>query len=174
MLGIFRRLNDIIVESINYTMSILSLLIISLIIASALLRYVFMIDFYGMEDLVMLFAISLYFIGSVSASYTNDHIHADVVSSFVQKGNPRNIAIVIRNSLTVVGSLALLFWSINLLSWSIETRVTTQTIKIPLYLHHSIILLSFILMAVYECLRWYQSIIIMKNGFNQSPETEGI
>ena len=63
-----------------------SLTVTGIIFLAVLLRYVFHSDLYGYEEIVVIFAFWLYFIGGSYGSYTRTHITADVVSVYVPDG----------------------------------------------------------------------------------------
>ena len=46
---------------------------------SVVLRYCFKQNFYGSDEVIMLFAFWLYFMGAVYGSYENSHIKADLL-----------------------------------------------------------------------------------------------
>lgn len=56
--------------------------VVLLIMAGAFLRYVLKIDFYGSEEIVLLFGYWLYFIGSIAAARNRSHLSADMVNVF--------------------------------------------------------------------------------------------
>lgn len=165
-----QKMTNGLVNCINNFLFVDSLVIVTLIIAGATLRYLFSIDFMGMEDIVMLFAISLYFMGGALASYKDDHISADVVTSFIQPGVLRSSIIVLRNAFTVVAAVTLVFWSVDLLSWSLEKGVKTQTIKLPVSFHNAVMAVSFVLMAVYETNRFVKNARILSSLLKKTGE----
>ena len=60
-----------------------------LVFDNVLMRYIFKTSFQGMEDLIMLFAFGIYFIGAALSSREETQITADVMSLFIKK--PRSL-----------------------------------------------------------------------------------
>ncbi len=66
-----------------FVMSILLMVIIS---AATIMRYIFEMDLYGYEEWVKIFAFWLYFMGAGYGAFTRTHISADLVNSYLKDG----------------------------------------------------------------------------------------
>ncbi len=66
--------------------------IVLLVFVTVLMRYIFKTSFQGMEDLVMLFAFGIYFIGAALSSRDESQITADILSVCIHK--PRTLTLI--------------------------------------------------------------------------------
>ena len=80
---------------------VMAMLLMVIITAATLMRYVFEMDLYGYEEWVKIFAFWLYFIGAGYGAFTGTHISADLVSSYLKDG-------VFKKSLTFLKCLVTL------------------------------------------------------------------
>lgn len=65
---------------------VMAMLLMVIITAATLMRYVFEMDLYGYEEWVKIFAFWLYFMGAGYGAFTGTHISADLVSSYLKDG----------------------------------------------------------------------------------------
>lgn len=80
---------------------VMAMLLMIIITAATLMRYVFEMDLYGYEEWVKIFAFWLYFMGAGYGAFTGTHISADLVSSYLKDG-------VFKKSLTFLKCLVTL------------------------------------------------------------------
>lgn len=80
---------------------VMAMLLMVIITAATLMRYVFEMDLYGYEEWVKIFAFWLYFMGAGYGAFTGTHISADLVSSYLKDG-------VFKKSLTFLKCLVTL------------------------------------------------------------------
>ena len=65
---------------------VMSILLMVIITAATLMRYIFEMDLYGYEEWVKIFAFWLYFMGAGYGAFTGTHISADLISSYLKDG----------------------------------------------------------------------------------------
>ena len=75
------------------------------IFASVLLRYVFKSDLYGLEEIVTLATMWLYFMGGVDGSYEDSHIDADVLSLAIKSEKTKRILKIIIKAICLIVSI---------------------------------------------------------------------
>ncbi len=80
---------------------VMAMLLMVIITAATLMRYVFEMDLYGYEEWVKIFAFWLYFMGAGYGAFTGTHISADLISSYLKDG-------VFKRSLTFLKCLVTL------------------------------------------------------------------
>lgn len=111
-------------------------------------RYVFHVDFFGYDELVLISSFWMYFIGSSYAMYEGTHVKADIMSMLL---SPRvqkilkAIAGIIQTSI----NLFVTFLSYELIKRSIETSPITPSYNIPFWVPQMSILVGFVLMSFY-------------------------
>ena len=65
---------------------VMAILLMVIITAATLMRYIFEMDLYGYEEWVKIFAFWLYFMGAGYGAFTGTHISADLISSYLKDG----------------------------------------------------------------------------------------
>ena len=65
---------------------VMSILLMVIITAATLMRYIFEMDLYGYEEWVKIFAFWLYFMGAGYGAFDGTHISADLISSYLKDG----------------------------------------------------------------------------------------
>lgn len=113
-------------------------------------RYVFHRDLFGIEEVITLLAMWIYWIGAVYGSYEKSHITADMLSVLIktEKGKYRLDLVV--NLLTVAISGIFAYWSVaDYLIWNIQSKTATTGLHIPYLASNIAITISFIMMFLY-------------------------
>lgn len=142
-----------------------SIVVVLIMCMEALLRYVFHTDLYGIEEIVLIIAFWLYFIGSSYGSYDKSHVKADIIPRLLS--GKKRLALSIFVSL-VMAVLCFLFtyWSVGFVQYSIAEMPRTLAWGIPLAVAHSSVFLGYLLMAFY-CSVYLVKEIISYRGQNK-------
>lgn len=102
------------------------------IFVSVLLRYVFKSNLFGTEEIIVLVAYWLYFIGGAYATATDGHIKADLVSAFVRN---ERVVYIARFAAKVVELIVTVFfcrWAFRYFLYTgIQKWPTTGGLHIP-------------------------------------------
>ena len=120
-----------------------------LIVAAAVMRYVFSVDFYGSEELIMLAAFWLYFMGAALATREDTHISADLITSLMKNDRQRNILKIVQHSISLAISVLATTWAYSYIAWSLARNPKTPVLKFPIILLQFPILAFFILSSLY-------------------------
>lgn len=142
-----------------------SLMII--VVASFLSRYLFSVDFYGVEEILLILAFWLYFIGAAFGSYEKSHIEADFVQSIFGDNFITSLIAYLRDIIEVIVLIVLTYWSFLLIQFDLERWPISPGWKIPLLVPHSAIAFGFILMSIHTLIHFYRRITVRK--FNIKP-----
>ena len=159
------KLFDVIMAGANIAICVM-------ILTGAFMRYLLQKDFYGMEELVLLIAFWMYFVGSAVASREGSQVSAALVTSLLRSDKQRAVLTLIRNILTMILFGILAKWAYDYLLWSIQMRPTTAVYKIPMYIDHAALLVSFVLSALYEIKHICHTCLELKTAFGKSEEGE--
>lgn len=119
-----------------------------MILANALFRYI-QVDWFGSEELTLLTASWLYFIGSIGASRDNTHIRGDMLEMFVAN---KKIVYVFNLAKTVIAiAMASVFsvWVCQFVFWQYKLGSHTPVLKLPLVISLIPIPLFFIAWVIY-------------------------
>ncbi|HBW37520.1 TRAP transporter small permease [Desulfosporosinus sp. BICA1-9] len=130
-------------------MIVCSLMIVIGISLGATLRYIFKTDLYGMEEIIVIFAFWLYFMGGSYGSYQKNHITADLVSVYVTSPKIRSIVMLISSLITTGLCYMATYYAVSFFSWSLIKGGTSSVWRIPIVIPQGAIFLSFSLMSFY-------------------------
>lgn len=120
-----------------------------LIAAAAFMRYVLHVDFYGSEELIMLTAFWLYFMGASLATREDSHISADLICSLMKTPRQHHILKTIQHTISLAISVLATSWAYNYIIWSLARNPKTSVLKFPIIWLQFPILVFFILSSLY-------------------------
>lgn len=120
-----------------------------LVFVEVMLRYVFGSPLFGVEELVCLIAMWLYFIGATYGAYERSHIKAEL--AYLWFKTPRSYALVrsISSFITLVLAIIMIKWSYPYFIWGITKGETSQALLLPMVLSQSAVFFGAILMSLY-------------------------
>lgn len=124
------------------------LITVSIFIASAM-RYLFKLDFFGLEEFVLIAACVLYFIGAAHGSFERSHISADFLENVVAQRGGLGILLFIQKTIELLMSYIFIYWGFLMIQWCIKAWPVTPVWRIPFLIPEAVVCLSFILMAIY-------------------------
>ena len=139
-------------------MFVTSICVLFLIASAAFMRYFLQKDFYGMEDIVLIMAFWMYFMGGAYASYEKSHISAEVVSAYVKNEQNKRILRLIASGVTAVLSWIFSYWGFLLVLWALESPKTTVMLHIPVIVPQTAIILGFFLMCLYSTIHFINDV----------------
>lgn len=166
MIAFLKRADHVIFKIQEYICIITSVLITSLIVIAAIMRYILGINFGGSEELVLFAAFWLYFTGSSLAYRDDAHINADMTSLLFKSEKAKKRMAVVKYAVSMVIAIVATAWAFQFVSWSFELWPTTPIYKLPLALSRLSIIVSFILMSIYVLIHLIRSVAILKGGEN--------
>lgn len=126
--------------------------IVLLVFVTVLMRYIFKTSFPGMEELIMLFAFGIYFIGAALSSREETQITADVMSLFVKKPRSKNLLRAFQHLVDgiLIGICGV--FSTQQMLFVLDAGSRTTGLKMPLWVIYTVILVGLFLMAFYALL----------------------
>ena len=137
-----------------------------LIFIEVMLRYVFGSPLFGVEEMVTLIAMWLYFLGASYGAYERSHIKAELVHLWFK--TPRSLALVksLASFITLVLSLIMVSWSYPYFIWGIKEGETSQALLLPMVLSQSAVFFGAILMSIYFMAEFVDNIL---ESFGKAP-----
>lgn len=142
------------------------------ILYAVFLRYVLKSNFYGSDEIILLFAFWLYFIGAAHGSYENSHIKADLLNMYIRNMRYKDGLNLIAQAATVLVNCVLLVWSFDSLSWTLDKMPLTTSLKIPLAIPKSAIFFGLLLMAFYHIFYLYENTFnFIQKGYFSVPQS---
>lgn len=151
-------------------MAFANIAICAMILIGAFMRYVLSKDFYGMEELVLLVAFWMYFIGSAVATKEDSQVSADLISSALKSKRHKAVLALVRIIVTTLLFVLLSKWAWDYLLWSIALRPTTAVYKLPMSMQHAALLVSFFLSTLYEIEHLCHAVITLKEAFGDTED----
>lgn len=129
---------------------IFSILTVVVVTFSVLLRYILKIDLYGLEEIIILLTIWIYFIGGAYGTYTGSHITGEILTVMVK--NPK----ILRNMRIFIAFVSLgvsiFFARWSLQYWKLLMRLGGETpaLHIPFWVIRGALVLCFLLMVLFN------------------------
>jgi len=167
-MDILRMINDRFLKLLEIVMSISSIAIASMIFIGAIMRYILKMDFFGMEELVMIFAFWLYFVGCGYASHEDSHLSVDLISSYIKNEKIKHIHKIIKYGISLVICVITMSWCFEYVMWNIKMDPRTPVYDLPMVISQVSILVAFIIMTIYTAVHLIQSIISLRNKSSNS------
>lgn len=126
-----------------------SILIIAGVSLVVLFRYILKVNLFGMEEIIIIGAFWLYFIGGAYGTYDKSHISADFLSSYVKNIKIKSSIQLFTSLLTLAICLLYTFWSVEFFQWTYSSGAKTTALHIPVIFSQSAITVGFFLMSFY-------------------------
>jgi len=133
-------------------------------------RYILHINFMAKDELLVIFALWLYFIGGAEGgNYRDQHIKADVLSVFIKKETVNHIINVIVKVISLIVSVLLAVWGIQYLDLCLTLGGETRILGVPMLWSRGALVVGYILPVIYTV---YHLILTIK-GEDKTPKVEG-
>lgn len=126
-----------------------SIFVVLIMCAEVLLRYVFHSDLFGIEEIVVIAAFWLYFMGSSYGVYEKSHVKADIIPQMLSQRVQAVLSIVIRLIMAVL-CIVFCWWAVDMVLYSIEWMPLTTGLRIPIFISQTSILIGYALMSIYS------------------------
>ena len=112
-------------------------------------RYVFHCDFRGYDEIVLVVAFWMYFIGSSHASFEESHVAVDIVEQNFSRKTALKVGIFSKLLQIFIG-IPLIYLSYEMLVWDIQFNPRTADWSIPFFIPQVSMLIGFALMTFYS------------------------
>jgi TRAP-type C4-dicarboxylate transport system permease small subunit len=128
---------------------ITSIVIVGVLGIVVVTRYIMKINFLGYDEIILVAAYWMYFIGSSYASWEESHVSADILN---QISSPKNKVVLslVSKLIQVILGIPLLYLSFELLQWDLFANPVTIDWGIPLLIPQASIFVGFSLMTFYS------------------------
>ncbi|MFA1820845.1 TRAP transporter small permease [Virgibacillus oceani] len=129
-----------------------AILILTGLVSTVILRYVFSTDLYGLEELIIIPAFWMYFIGASYGTYENKHISADITKVYIKSEKVKGYIKLFGTLISLIIALVFTYWSGLFIGWTVDSGATSTAWNYPLYIPQSAILFGFLLITLYTFL----------------------
>lgn len=158
-------------EIVRWLMIACSIISTGCMVYSVVLRYVFKGNFYGSDEVIMLFAFWLYFMGAVYGSYENSHIKADLLNVYIKNMRKKDAVALLGQFLTIVVNTIVLVWAIRYFGAEIAKGGLSTGLKIPLVIPKSAVFFGFLLMEFYHVIYFIKNTMaFVRKGYFSEPQ----
>ena len=120
-------------------------------------RYVLKLDFFGYDEIVMISAFWMYFIGSSYAMEKREHVRADILERILPPRGKKNLRIIAGFAQTVVAIEATRL-SVSYILNGFKIWPTTSAWNLPLVTSMSAVTVGFVLMAFYVIVQFLEEL----------------
>ncbi|MDR1481558.1 MAG: TRAP transporter small permease [Synergistaceae bacterium] len=148
-----------------------SLLMTLLITGAALSRYIFKVNFMGYDEIAVLVAFWLYFMGAAYGAYNNSHVTADIVDAYFPDNLARRVLRVLRWLAACVACGLFVYYGFGYFKFSFAGPLGNFTFKptsmiwrIPLWTSHASIFAGLIFMEVYFLRNLFLCTVMLGRG----------
>ena len=135
---------------------VMSMLLVVIISAATVMRYVLEMDLYGYEEWIKIFAFWLYFMGAGFGAYAGTHVSADLVQSYVKEGTFKRLLIFTKTFITLGVTLLFTWYGYDFFIFGFTGPLGTgvaipKTVawRIPLWTAYSAIFVGLLSMSYY-------------------------
>ena len=155
--------------------SICSIAMVFLVFLTVVLRYIFKTQIVGMEELIMLVAVAVYFIGAALGSREESEINADLISLFIKK--PKGTAILRayqRGANAVLMAICAVF-TFQQVQVVVDAGSRTTGMKLPMWAHYTLIFIGVTLVSFYSfynLAKYIVQIVKLSKGEKEEAKTE--
>lgn len=147
-----------------------SLSVVGIIFLAVIKRYIFETDLYGMEEVIVIVAFWLYFIGGSHGSYEKSHIKADLVSVYISNEKLKKTLMLFASLIEAGISIILAIWAFGFFTWGIEKGAQSPGLGIPLVVSQSAVFFGLVLMAFYGLYYFIEDAVLFKQNLYQDKE----
>ncbi|MCI8609753.1 MAG: TRAP transporter small permease subunit [Firmicutes bacterium] len=131
-------------------MIVASIGVVLLIFISVIMRYILEKNFPGMEELVVMVAFWIYFMGGTYGSYENSHITADILSVFVKNEKAQTVIKFIREIITMVILFAASYCAVELMAYTAQAGAVSAVLKVSMMIVYAPIFVGIFMMNFYS------------------------
>ena len=138
--------------------TILGIIIPVIVVVQVLLRYVFKAPLMGIEELLFFPTIWLYMLGGANASQQRNHIECGILTLYIKKPRSMMIFKIVKNTVAVIVSIWLLYWSFWLFRYSLNLWKTSDLLYIPMFFLESAPFIGLLLMTIYAIIELFDHV----------------
>jgi|GEM_PF-1592087 len=151
-------------------------LVIILIGTGVVCRYILNVNFTSKDELLVIFALWLYFVGGMEGgNYLDNHIKADVLSIVITDEKKKQIINVLVKLISLAVSIALAVWAWQYFQLCLRLGGETQILHLPMMCSRSALVIGYmipVIYNVYHTVLAFADLISVKKKDAALPNTE--
>lgn len=134
----------------RFAMIFSSIVVVLTVVSSVVCRYILKINFAGSDEILIMFALWLYFIGGLYGNYEDCHIKADVLPMFVRSPALLRLFDILAKAISLAVSLALAVWAYQYLRFCLKVGGYTTVFHIPMLCSRGALVVGYIAPVLYN------------------------
>lgn len=135
---------------IKNLMVICNFMVMLIVFTALTSREVFNVDFYGYEEILVIFAMWLYMMGSAYGSYEKTQITADIVNIMMPEGKAKSSIRLLAHLITFLLGVIFAIWAFQFILWSFQMNIRTPIYGLPSLIGESSLFFGLLLMSLYN------------------------
>jgi len=141
----------------EWLLTLTSVFVVLIMCVEVFLRYVLKSDLFGLEEIVVIAAFWLYFMGSSYGVYEKSHVKADIIPQMLKPRHRALLSVAVRFTMA---ALCILYsiWAVDMVTYSITWMPKTTGLRIPIFISQSSILVGYSLMALYSIVYFFEDL----------------
>lgn len=156
--------NSILWKALTQIMSIILIVcggcLVLLVGVNVFLRYVLKTSYAGIDDVLLLLSIWLYWIGGAYGSYEDSHISGNLTNLIIKNQRTRQYVNIVVRLITTIVSGVFAYWSIfEYALWNIQAGTVTTGIRLPHIVINIALTIGICLMFLYSLYHLLVSIV---------------
>lgn len=125
--------------------------VIVLIGTGVVCRYILHVNFTSKDELLVIFALWLYFVGGMEGgNYLDNHIKADVMSVFLHNEKAERIINVIVKCISLAVSVLLAVWAWQYFQLCLKLGGATQVLHLPMMCSRGALVAGYMIPVIYN------------------------
>lgn len=120
-----------VINVLRFVEAIDVLVVVLLIFANTVSRYIFKTSFIWVEEILTICAMWMYFIGAVLGAEEESHIKGDLISTSIKNPKVKKRFIVAVSAVTFVSCLFFVYWAVIYCKTQVILKMTTQYLHLP-------------------------------------------
>ncbi|MCJ7856641.1 TRAP transporter small permease [Lachnospiraceae bacterium NSJ-143] len=142
-------------ENVNRGIIILaSVVVFVLTIVTVVMRYIFKISIFGLDEVVMVVIFYVYFFGAAQGSLEDSQIRADMIGTLVHNKLVINLCHCAARLIEAIVIGICFCWSVTYILKDFQVMPYSLVLKIPLVVTHLTFLIGFLLMFLFS-MAWF-------------------
>ena len=128
-------------------------------------------DLFGYEEIIVVFAMWMYFLGASYAMYRKSHISADMTSLFFGERGQAVVKLIV-SFITTFVAITLTIWAYSFFRWGLGRNATTTALRIPLIYSQSALFFGYLLTAFYSLFYFIEDTLCFFRGAKREQKRE--
>jgi len=154
-------------KSINWVqrtvLGITSICIMMIVVINVFARYVLNIGIFGIEEMIVIIAMWMYWTGGIVATAENAHIKGDMLDMFIKSRKVKKTVTLVAHCLTVAGVGLFAWWGIEWTQWNLQLGQRTPGLRWLMIWSQIPLAISFVMMFLYSVYHLIREIFPIKD-----------